>query len=186
MGVGLGLVFSMAVNNATLGVEPADAGVASATVSASQQVGGSLGTALLSTLAASAATSALAGSRPTPALVLHAAVHGYTTAFVWPAAIFAVGAVIAGALLRAGRSCVRGPARRSRQRVDEKGCISTLFVHACVPRCCGRPCGRRPALSRRRPAARRPGPRVAPGAPTSPPAGARAPPARRRSGRSAP
>ncbi len=100
MGAGLGLVMSTAMNSATLGVEPADAGVASATVSAAQQVGGSIGTALLSTLAASAATSfvSAAHTQPTAALIAHASVHGYTTAFAWAAAIFAVGAVVAGAL----------------------------------------------------------------------------------------
>jgi EmrB/QacA subfamily drug resistance transporter len=98
MGTGLGLVFSTAMNSATLGVEPHDAGVASATVNAAQQVGASLGTALLSTLAASAATSVLAGHRPTPALVAHAAIHGYTTAFTVSAGVFAVAAVIAGLL----------------------------------------------------------------------------------------
>jgi EmrB/QacA subfamily drug resistance transporter len=96
MAVGLGLVFSNAMNGATLGVQPADAGVASATLNASQQVGASLGTALLSTIAASAATSFLtSGARPTPALIAQAAVHGYTTAFTVAAGIFAVAAVIA-------------------------------------------------------------------------------------------
>jgi hypothetical protein len=102
MGVGLGLVISTALNTATLGVRPADSGVASATVNASQQVGGSLGTALLSTLAASAATSFLSGTRPTPALIAASAVHGYTTAFAWAAAIFAAGALVAVALYEPG------------------------------------------------------------------------------------
>ena len=57
LGIGLGLVFSTSINSAPLGVEPADAGVASASVSAAQQIGGSLGTALLSTIAASALSS---------------------------------------------------------------------------------------------------------------------------------
>ena len=66
-GVGLGLVISTSISNATLGVEPNDAGVASATVSASQQIGASLGTSLLSTVAASAVAHYLAGSpRPQP------------------------------------------------------------------------------------------------------------------------
>ena len=98
MGVGLGLVFSTAMNSATLGVRPSDAGVASATVNAAQQVGASLGTALLSTIAASAASNLLSGARPTPALVAQAAVHGYTTAFAVSAGLFAAGAVIAGLL----------------------------------------------------------------------------------------
>jgi EmrB/QacA subfamily drug resistance transporter len=98
MGAGLGLVFSTVMNNATLGVKPADAGVASATVNAAQQVGASLGTALLSTLAASAATNFAAGQRPTPALMAQAAIHGYTTAFTVSAGVFAAAAVIAGLL----------------------------------------------------------------------------------------
>jgi EmrB/QacA subfamily drug resistance transporter len=105
MGVGMGLVFGTAMNNATLGVEAADAGVASAMVSASQQIGGSLGTALLSTLAASAATSFVttnAVGRPTTAVLAHAAMHGYTTAFAVAAGIFAAGAVIAGLLYERG------------------------------------------------------------------------------------
>ena len=98
MGVGLGLVMSTSMNNATFGVLAADAGVASATVNASQQIGGSIGTALLSTLAASAATSFLAGARPTPALITQASVHGYTTAFAVAAGMFAVGTIVAAAL----------------------------------------------------------------------------------------
>ncbi|HEX4009660.1 MAG TPA: MFS transporter [Solirubrobacteraceae bacterium] len=104
MGLGLGLVFSTAMNSATLGVAPSDAGVASATVNASQQVGGSLGTALLSTLAAGAATSFLAGSHPTTALVAQAAVHGYTVAFAVSAGIFAFGAIVTGLLYERGVS----------------------------------------------------------------------------------
>ena len=96
IGAGLGLVFSAAMATATFGVEPHDAGVASAMVNTMQQIGGSIGTALLSTLAASAVTSQLANvaGRPDPAAIAHAAVHGYTTAFWWAAGIYAVGAVV--------------------------------------------------------------------------------------------
>ena len=66
LGVGLGLVFAPAISTATLGVAPADAGVASAMVNTSQQVGGSIGTALLSTLAGSAVTSFIADSGDRP------------------------------------------------------------------------------------------------------------------------
>ncbi|MGI9097635.1 MAG: MFS transporter [Solirubrobacteraceae bacterium] len=99
MGAGVGLVFSAAMATATLGVEPADAGVASAMVNTMQQVGGSIGTALLSSLAATAVTADLAGRAADPTLLAHAAVHGYTTAFWWAAAIFAGGAVLSTALL---------------------------------------------------------------------------------------
>jgi MFS family permease len=57
VGVGLGMVFGCALNTATYGAGPADAGVASALVNTCQQVGGSIGTALLNTIAASALTS---------------------------------------------------------------------------------------------------------------------------------
>ena len=102
IGVGLGLVFAPAMNTATLGVRPEDAGVASAAVNTSQQVGGAVGTALLSTLAASATAAFLSGTAVTPAAQAAAAVHGYTTAFAWSAGIFAVGAVIAGLLYARG------------------------------------------------------------------------------------
>ena len=104
IGAGLGLAMASAMNSATLGVRPADAGVASATVSASQQIGGSLGTALLSTVATSALTSYIVGAHthPTRLLLAHAAVHGYVTAFAWAGVLFAIGAIIAGVLFEPG------------------------------------------------------------------------------------
>ena len=100
LGAGLGLVFPPATNIATLGVDATDAGVASALVNTTTQVGGSLGTALLSTISASAATSYLASRQPTGLALANAAVHGYTAAFWWAAGIFAVGGLIAALLLR--------------------------------------------------------------------------------------
>ncbi len=102
LGVGLGLVFSPAFSGATVGVAPSDAGVASAMVNTSQQVGGSIGTALLSTLAGSAVTSFVAERGASPDVVAAAAVHGYTTAFYWSAAIFAVGALVSALVFRPG------------------------------------------------------------------------------------
>ena len=86
MGLGLGLIIAPAMSTATLGVDRRDAGVASAMVNTGQQIGGSIGTALLSTLAASAATSyASTDTARPPTLAAQAAVHGYTTAFTWSA-----------------------------------------------------------------------------------------------------
>jgi EmrB/QacA subfamily drug resistance transporter len=102
VGAGLALVFAPAMATATNGVRPDDAGVASATVNTMQQIGGSIGTALLSTVASGAVTAKLAGAAATPAAVEAATIHGYTTAFWWAAAIFAAGAVISGLLLRPG------------------------------------------------------------------------------------
>src|SRR6478609_6402004 len=61
LGLGMGTAFMPAMSLATHGIEPRDSGVASAMVNTSQQVGGAIGTALLNTIAASAAT-AYAGS----------------------------------------------------------------------------------------------------------------------------
>jgi EmrB/QacA subfamily drug resistance transporter len=103
VGLGMGFVFAPAMNVATSGVRPADAGVASAMVNTCQQIGGSVGIALLSSLASGAVTSYLAGKRPTPLVQEQATLHGYTTGFWWSAAIFAAGAVICGLLLRPGK-----------------------------------------------------------------------------------
>ncbi|GAA3540809.1 MFS transporter [Amycolatopsis ultiminotia] len=102
MGLGIGLSMAPAMSVATLGVATHDAGVASATVNTMQQVGGSIGTALLSTLASNAAASFVVGRAPTPQLAAEAAVHSYTTAFTWAGVIFAAGAVVTGLLLRPG------------------------------------------------------------------------------------
>jgi EmrB/QacA subfamily drug resistance transporter len=100
IGVGFGLIVGPSFATATLGVPARDSGVASAMVNTSQQVGGSIGTALLSTLAVAAATDFVAERGPAPAVLREAAVEGYVTAFWWAAAIFAVGALVCGALLR--------------------------------------------------------------------------------------
>jgi EmrB/QacA subfamily drug resistance transporter len=104
-GLGMGLVFSTAFNTGTYGVRPQDTGVASASVNTGQQLGGSIGTALLNTIAASATAGYLAShlhGAPTPALQQLALVHGYTTAFWWCAGIFLAGAVLCGSLMRRG------------------------------------------------------------------------------------
>ncbi|MER6536716.1 MFS transporter [Streptomyces sp900105755] len=102
-GLGLGLVMPAAMQLGTGGVTADEAGVASATVNAMQQVGGSIGTALLNTLAASAATDYLAGKDATSKLVqAQATIESYTTAFWWSAGMFAVGGVIAFVLFRKG------------------------------------------------------------------------------------
>ncbi|MET7698165.1 MULTISPECIES: MFS transporter [unclassified Streptomyces] len=103
IGAGLGMVMPPAMSLATSGIAPEDAGVASATVNTMQQVGGSIGTALLNTLAASAATSYLSGKDATSKLVqAQATIESYTTAFWWSAGFFVAGALIAFVLYRRG------------------------------------------------------------------------------------
>jgi EmrB/QacA subfamily drug resistance transporter len=102
VGVGIGLAMAPSMSVATMGVQTDDAGVASATVNTAQQIGGSIGTALLSTLAANAATSFIAGKTPNPQLAAEAAIHSYTTAFSWAGGIFVIGAIVCGLLLKPG------------------------------------------------------------------------------------
>jgi hypothetical protein len=73
-------------------------------VNTSQQVGGAVGLALLSTLSASAATNYARAHPRLPGLAAFAAVHGYTTGFAVAAGIFAIGFVLALLILpsRAG------------------------------------------------------------------------------------
>jgi EmrB/QacA subfamily drug resistance transporter len=106
LGVGLGTVMAPSMNTATAGVQRRDAGVASALVNTSQQIGGSIGTALLNTLATSAISAYAASHAPSQALMAHATLHGYTVAFGWSAGIFVVGAVVCGLLLRPGTTSV--------------------------------------------------------------------------------
>ena len=102
LGIGFGLSVAPAFSTGTLGLAPQDAGVGSATLNTAQQVGGSIGTALLNTLAASAATSYLVGRTLTRANLQAALLHSYTTAFLWSSLIFVAGAVVAGLVLQRG------------------------------------------------------------------------------------
>jgi EmrB/QacA subfamily drug resistance transporter len=105
LGVGLGLIFAPGFSLGTFGVHAHDSGVASATINTMQQVGGSVGTALLNTIAASAATGYLTshvGSASVQLLEANAAIDSYTTAFWWAAAIFAFGALLTALVLRSG------------------------------------------------------------------------------------
>jgi EmrB/QacA subfamily drug resistance transporter len=96
LGLGMGCVFVPAFNVATQGVDPREAGIASATANTAQQVGGSIGTALLNSVAASAAT----GAAATHAAAL---VHGYSVATGWGAAILVAGALLTAVLVNSGK-----------------------------------------------------------------------------------
>jgi EmrB/QacA subfamily drug resistance transporter len=100
IGAGFGMILGASFPTATADVPAHDSGVASAMVSTSQQIGGSIGTALLSTFAVAATTGFVTDHGPAPQVLRQAAVEGYTTAFWWAAAIFAAGALVTGALLR--------------------------------------------------------------------------------------
>ncbi|WP_151478266.1 MFS transporter [Streptomyces albicerus] len=110
LGLGMGTAFMPAMSLATTGVEPRDAGVASAMVNTSQQVGGAIGTALLNTIAASATTSYIkdhiagAGSQSQQQLVqLQGQVHGYTNAIWFAVGILVLAAAIAFTFINVGK-----------------------------------------------------------------------------------
>lgn len=95
LGLGMGSIFSPAINTATDKIDSHDAGVASALVNTSQQIGGSIGTSLLNTLAASTAAGFMRLHATKTATVLaEASVHSYITAFRWAALIFVISAFI--------------------------------------------------------------------------------------------
>jgi EmrB/QacA subfamily drug resistance transporter len=112
-GAGLGTVFGCAMNTATFGADRADAGVASAMVNANQQVGGSVGTALLNTIAASALAGYLVAHNHGPLSLAEGAVHSYVVAFWISVAIFVGSAAACGFVLASGT-----PAQGAADRVN--------------------------------------------------------------------
>ncbi len=111
--LGMGLAFVPMSSTALVGVDQGHAGVASALVNATQQVGGSLGTALLNTVAASATAGFLTAHLHARMALQRAAVHGYTTAFTVSAFLLAAAAIVAWALIRASRHEVQPEAAYS-------------------------------------------------------------------------
>ncbi|MFE7927121.1 MFS transporter [Streptomyces sp. NPDC057456] len=106
MGLGMGLTFMPVFSTATAGVAPQDAGVTSATVNTSQQVGGSIGTALLNTIATTSSTAYVAAHLTGPArraqVTAEGTVHGYTVAIWWAAAIMLLAGLVAGLMVTTG------------------------------------------------------------------------------------
>lgn len=98
-GIGMPCIFAPSFATATLGVGRFEAGVASALANTCQQVGGAVGTAVLSTLFANAASSYASSHARTPGLAAAAAVHGYTVAFTFAAVLFGIGLVVAAFVL---------------------------------------------------------------------------------------
>lgn len=99
LGLGIGAVMTTSFQAATAGVHHEDAGVASALINTSQQVGGSISTALLTTVASSAATDYLSSHKPSALTMAQAGVESYTATLAWGAGIFVVGAVLMAFLM---------------------------------------------------------------------------------------
>ncbi len=101
LGLGLGIAMVPCISTATSNAEPRDAGVTSATTNTSQQVGASIGTALLNTIAATATASYLAVHAPAPGTEAQATVHGFAVASAWGAGSLMLAAVVGGVLINA-------------------------------------------------------------------------------------
>jgi EmrB/QacA subfamily drug resistance transporter len=98
MGLAMGMVMAPSMNTATAGVQPQDSGVAAALVSTMQQVGGSIGTAVTSTIAASVTASYVSSHGAVRGFNAVASTHGYATVFLVSALVFAAGGIAAAAL----------------------------------------------------------------------------------------
>ncbi len=96
IGVGIGFSFVPITIAALAGVEPAEAGLASGLINTSQQIGGALGIAALSTIATSRTSDAVSAGTAVPS----ALVDGFTDAFVAGAIIAGIGIVAALTLIR--------------------------------------------------------------------------------------
>jgi EmrB/QacA subfamily drug resistance transporter len=104
MSSGMALVFIPLTSTSLHGVSNHDTGVASAMLNTSQQVGGSLGVALLNTVAATATTTyAAANSQLGEKLMPFAMTHGFTVAFKFSAALLFVGAVVLFFFINVGK-----------------------------------------------------------------------------------
>jgi predicted MFS family arabinose efflux permease len=109
VGLGMGTTFMAAMSTATSRVAPHEQGAASATLNTMQQVGGSVGTALLNTIAASATTAWLTDHQVNPvqqtaqakAALAEATVHGYSVATWTSAGILLLAALVAGVFINA-------------------------------------------------------------------------------------
>ncbi|MFI7650994.1 MFS transporter [Micromonospora sp. NPDC049460] len=110
LGFGAGMIMPVALNYATHGVDQGDSGVASASFNTAQQIGSSIGTALLNTIATGATVDYLASHGSGPAVARQAMVEGFGAASAWAAGIIAVGALIVAVLMNAPRPGHQGAA----------------------------------------------------------------------------
>ncbi|MBP3036208.1 MFS transporter [Arthrobacter sp. zg-ZUI100] len=100
LGFGLAMIFVPLQNVALAGVNEHDAGVASAAVSATQQIGGSIGTALFTAIYTAAISTYLESNGALPDAQLQALVSGYSSAFVWAGAAILLAAPISFFMIR--------------------------------------------------------------------------------------
>ena len=101
LGLGFGIALVPCISTATNNADPRDVGITSAMTTTSQQIGASIGTALLNTIAATATVTYLATRAKTVHVVTAATVHGYAVASGWAAGILVLAAAVGGVLINA-------------------------------------------------------------------------------------
>ena len=101
LGLGFGIAIVPCISTATNNADPRDVGITSAMTNTSQQIGASIGTALLNTNAATATVSYLATRVRSAHAVTAATVHGYAVASGWSAGILVLAAAVGGSLINA-------------------------------------------------------------------------------------
>ncbi len=106
LAVGLGMVFVSTSVVAISGVQPSESGLASALLNVGRQLGGSLGIAILGTVAATVTRNQLVSGRLTHAAVNHAVTAGYATAFEIAALIAFASFLVALATVRRPRPAI--------------------------------------------------------------------------------
>jgi hypothetical protein len=128
MSLGAGFAFVALSSTALTGVDARDAGVASALVNTTQQVGGSLGVGLLNTIAASATVSYISahGTGATAA----GTVRGYTVAFTWCLGALLLAALLSLVLVAKRRADPRGDGTGETPREHTEELDSTLRPRA--------------------------------------------------------
>ncbi|WTW94087.1 MFS transporter [Streptomycetaceae bacterium NBC_01309] len=111
MGMGMGAVFVSIMTTATAGIAPEEAGIGSAVLNVTQQIGGTIGLAVLATISTQALKDdykeqvAKVGE-PTQAVQAHAMTAGWTAAILAASVMLFASALIAFALVRIRREDV--------------------------------------------------------------------------------
>ncbi len=128
MSLGIGFAFVALSSTALIGIDDRDAGVASALVNTTQQVGGSLGTALLNTIAATATVHYLTDHGARSAGV--ATVHGYTVAFTWGLGALVLATVLSIVLITKQRNALPGTGTGTDTGATTRAVPDTAFEQA--------------------------------------------------------
>lgn len=101
--LGMAQIFVAMQATALYAIDDSDVGVASGLLNAVQQIGASIGTALLTTIAVQVSARYARSHPPAVDLPAHAAVHSYDVGFYWGAGFFVISAIVVAGMIRVRR-----------------------------------------------------------------------------------